>query len=212
MTAAVQDLVVVHSSDESFVSNVRGGPPSELPFVQVWNSGTNEYEGTELAELVESLPFQKMLDQHVTAGNSEEALNSKRGNYQKSYGFCAQSFKKWSSEGILRHFGTAVPALLHGSLDPEVVETVSLLSQICAMLGVYWLDPSFLAENKEAAETDQFVQEELGLGCRIPLVTWHAVPINGKATILRHMDVQNGHDPMSQVVMFNKVMRDFNQK
>lgn len=201
--------VDVYLSNQSFVGSNDGGT-AVVPFVQVWNSGTPEYDRSAISQLIEQLPFQSFLDRHVSGDASKKCGN--RGNYQFSIGFTAQSFKPWTPAVVRRHYGAAVPALRSNTLDPEMVGVSKLLTQICSLMGVYWLDEDVLRNNPLAAEADELVQEELGNGCRVPLWTWHALPVEDRSSVHAHMDSLNGEDPYSQVVMLDQILTDDNGK
>ena len=109
---------------------------------------------------MEQIPFQDLLDDCLAKGVN--CLDAKRGNYQVSYGFAGgQCYEVRNDASILKHFGTAIPALRK---DTEKFKPVmELLSQVAEeVAGMCHTNPDLIRAHTILSEHQEFVQDKLG--------------------------------------------------
>lgn len=176
-------------------------------FVNVWNTGTPEYNRSRLKSLVEQIPFDDLVREHVHQ-NPAVSKDMKRGNVQVNFGLASgQSTQPRTPANIRRYLGTAMPSLLSGSMDELNCRTMKICTQICKEVGVRWENPDFLRKNPDVKEYLHWLNVIYGTSdINIALGTFFYLELGGQ--VKRHQDQMNPPEPLSDVVVVTKFFWD----
>ena len=171
-------------------------------FLRVWNKGTKDYT-PQIQRLMDGIPWQELLNRHVSEALAS-GMDDKRGNLQFNYGFASgQSYQPRHRENILEHFGTAVPSVLNGTAD--FLPVIHQFEKIAKVVGMRSANPEFLRRNPGLDEEIRFTNTEFG-SC-LALTTLAFQKLDTKACVSKHVDSQNSHGPLAQVITCSKILQ-----
>lgn len=207
--------VRVYPIGASFVDDGHGKAPQDRGFVNVWNSGTKEYNKT-IGESMRKIPFQKILDaivRHNLGSDSMTAASkTRRGNLQFNYGIASglslQPRNSRNREVVLRNYGAAIPNVRTGTLDN--LDLMEDLSSVAKDIGVCFATTEFLLGNPKCRAEIDFVQELTSRENFWGLISIIANPLDPMEVkhTKKHCDDQNGIGVMTQVMTASKILRD----
>jgi hypothetical protein len=191
--SSVEDDLVFPSTDQ---------PTPASSYLNVWNSGTPEYESMGMATFVEALPFQQIMDAYYPKDGSPD----KRGNLQVNFGFAGgRSHEKRTSEQVFADYGVAVPSTRTGTMDPLVVQTFQAMSDLAKRVGVTWTCPKILEANPAVKERLGRFAHKIDDHCWLEDLDFIFQVLDGETQTKKHKDNENC-PKLSQVVTCSQVM------
>lgn len=173
-------------------------------FLNVINKGTPAFT-KNIQRIMNKLPFQSLLDNHVRNLKTEKANNmdDKRGNYQDNLGVA--SGQCLSKKGIEKNFGAAMPVIRNGTMENLAI--MKDLSELGGELGMCITDPQFLAQNPLVARDVEYLQELFGPGVVHALVSIAFLKMDKSSKVDHHYDKQNG-ERAPEVLIASKILKD----
>lgn len=195
--------IKIYPVTESFVDD-----KTERGYLNVWNQGTPEFT-SRIQELMDQIPFQSLLDDHVESVMNGTAKKNKRGNYQLSFGIASgNSMKHWTQEVIEKNFGTAFPCIRTGT--KAFLPVLRVFSKLAEEVGMRCADRSFLAKDAGSREEIAHVNDELGVEVCIALGSPCFAKLDTVSKIERHQDTQNGVRHLGQVLTGSQICKAVN--
>jgi hypothetical protein len=193
--SSVQDDMVFPTTDQ---------PTPASSYLNVWNEGTPEYETMGMGAFDDALPFQEIMDEYYPRDGNPD----KRGNLQVNFGFAGgRSHEKRTSEQVLVDYGVAVPSTRTGTMDPLVVETFKVMSDLAKRVGVAWTCPKFLEENPAVVKRLDRFAHKIHKGVCLEQLGFLFSVLDGETQTHEHTDGENCPE-LSQVVLCSRIMKN----